>query len=115
MATRTRLPCRHRGCAALVSKPGYCEAHEHEAPARQADKHRGNSAQRGYGYRWQQFRARYLVQHPLCVECGKHGRVTAATDVDHITPHRGDMIKFWQGPFQSLCGPCHKAKTGRGE
>jgi 5-methylcytosine-specific restriction enzyme A len=21
----------------------------------------------------------------------------------------GDETKFWQGPFQSLCGPCHNS------
>jgi len=26
---------------------------------------------------------------------------------DHIEPHRGNMVKFWNGPFQSLCKQCH--------
>ncbi len=79
------------------------------------EQQRGNSTQRGYGYKWQRFRLTYLARHPLCVACEKINRVTAATDVDHIIPHRGDMDKFWSGPFQALCGPCHKAKTARGQ
>jgi 5-methylcytosine-specific restriction protein A len=38
--------------------------------------------------------------------------VTEATDVDHIKPHKGDMTLFWDRTnWQSLCGPCHSAKT----
>ena len=75
---------------------------------------RGTSAQRGYGYKWQQARAGYLAKHPLCVECERQGRVVAATDVDHIIPHRGDMDLFWDSSnWQPLCHPCHSAKTAR--
>ncbi|MCO8251123.1 HNH endonuclease signature motif containing protein [Comamonas thiooxydans] len=49
------------------------------------------AAQRGYGYKWQQARAQYLLEHPLCVMC------EAATVVDHITPHRGDQSLCWRG------------------
>ena len=76
-----------------------------------------SSTARGYGYKWQQARKGWLAKHPLCVVCDAQGRVTAATDVDHIVPHRGDMRLFWDSTtnWQSLCGPCHKAKTGAGE
>jgi 5-methylcytosine-specific restriction protein A len=78
--------------------------------------------QRGYDYTWKKFRELWLAKHPLCGDredgrsaehsrCAREGRVTAATDVDHITPHRGDMVAFWQGPWQSLCGTCHREKT----
>ena len=61
-----------------------------------------------YGARWQRFRATFLAQHPLCVMCQAQGRVTAATVVDHIKPHRGDLTLFWQdGNHQALCKPCH--------
>lgn len=66
------------------------------------------SSQRGYDYRWQKARERYLEVHPLCVYCEKIGRTTAARIVDHVVPHRGDMVLFWdQGNWQSLCKPCH--------
>ena len=31
----------------------------------------------------------------------------AANTCDHVEPHRGDVNKFWLGPFQSLCKECH--------
>jgi hypothetical protein len=34
-----------------------------------------------------------------------------ATECDHIQPHRGDPVKFYSGPFQSLCKSCHSKKT----
>lgn len=87
-------------------------------PARSLDARartvrQAGSTARGYGYRWQKFRRAWLAQHPLCVMCRNEGRVTAATDVDHVVPHRGDMRRFWAGPFQSLCHAHHSEKTAR--
>ncbi|KTC55946.1 HNH endonuclease [Pseudomonas putida] len=66
------------------------------------------SSQRGYNYKWQKARERYLNSNPLCVYCQQIGRVTAASIVDHIVAHRGDMVLFWdQTNWQSLCKPCH--------
>lgn len=66
------------------------------------------STQRGYNYKWQKARERYLNSNPLCVYCQQIGRVTAASIVDHIVAHRGDMALFWdQTNWQSLCKPCH--------
>lgn len=80
------------------------------------EQQRGNSTQRGYGYRWQKTSKGWLEAHPLCAECERQGRVTAATEVDHITPHRGDMILFWDRTnWQSMCKPCHSSKTAKGE
>lgn len=61
-----------------------------------------------YGYKWQQARAGYLRKHPLCAHCRKQGRITPATVVDHITPHKGDMSLFWDSKnWQPLCKACH--------
>ncbi|SEC73242.1 HNH endonuclease [Pseudomonas anguilliseptica] len=86
-----------------------------------AAERRGNSAERGYGYKWQQARAGYLRKHPLCVECQSRGRTVAATVVDHKVAHRGDMTVFWdKANWQSLCKHCHDSwkqrmeKSGRG-
>lgn len=82
------------------------------------DRHRGSAASRGYGPRWVRFRAAFLAEHPLCSgpfsECEAAGRVTAAVVVDHREPHRGDMVKFWAGPFDSMCERCHNIKTAKG-
>lgn len=65
---------------------------------------------------WRKGSKAYLIDHPLCVECEKQGKATAATCVDHIVPHRGNEVLFasvsnWQG----LCDSCHGKKTARGQ
>lgn len=78
-------------------------------------KRRKGSTARGYDARWQRARSVFLMQHPLCAACEAIGRVTAATDVDHVTPHRGDRRLFWdEANWQALCKPCHSRKTARG-
>ena len=41
--------------------------------------------------------------------CEQQGKITLANVVDHIFPHRGDVIKFFRGPFQSLCYAHHNS------
>lgn len=82
-----------------------------ESPARQLANPRGKTAERGYGGAWQRFRESWLAEHPLCRSCEDRGLIVAATDVDHVIPHRGDPVRFWLGPFQSLCGSCHGRKS----
>lgn len=74
------------------------------------------SAARGYGYRWQQYRLSYLRQHPLCVRCKALGMVVEATIVDHVVPHQGDQVLFWdERNHQALCKPCHDGDKAREE
>lgn len=72
---------------------GYCEKHKKDT--RTYDKNRGSAAERGYDTRWQKARRTYLMHHPLCVECMKDNVIEPATVVDHIIPHKGDMVLFW--------------------
>jgi 5-methylcytosine-specific restriction protein A len=77
---------------------------------------RGTAAQRGYGARWQRYRAAFLREHPLCVMCEKQGKVTAATVVDHRIPHKGDQTLFWDlSNHQALCKPHHDRDKRRVE
>ena len=74
---------------------------------------------RGYGYKWQKARERFLREHPLCCYCERIGRVTLATVVDHVVPHKGDESLFWdESNWQPLCKPCHdstkKAEEAKG-
>lgn len=39
--------------------------------------------------------------------CAEAGVKTRAAIVDHVERHRGDRARFFGGPFQSLCKPCH--------
>lgn len=59
--------------------------------------------------RWQAVRKHQLLVQPLCERClaAKPQRMTIATVVHHLTPHRGNETKFWSGPFASSCKPCH--------
>ena len=67
-----------------------------------------SSAQRGYGYKWQQYRLKFLKANPLCKFCENEGRVTEAKIVDHIIPHEGNQQLFWdECNHQPLCKLCH--------
>jgi len=60
---------------------------------------------------WQRARQAQIARCPCCVVCAQQGRTTPATVTDHITPVRlgGD---FWApANHQSLCNPCHQAKS----
>ncbi len=66
---------------------------------------------RGYDYRWTKLREHALRRDDyLCVPCRKAGRVTEATEVDHITPKAQDGTDDMEN-LQSICSDCHKAKT----
>lgn len=66
--------------------------------------------QRITGSKLQAIRARWLSLHPLCVDCEKLGRVTAARELDHIVPlHLGGQDN--DSNRQGLCVECHKVKT----
>lgn len=65
--------------------------------------------------RWQKLRAAHLTSSPLCVMCKAEGYVTIAIICDHVEPHRGDEVKFWSGPFQSLCKAHHDREKQREE
>lgn len=108
MPSRPKTPCRHPGCAALVPYGAkYCGKHRSLHP-----EDTRSAGSRGYGTAWNKARKRYLETHPLCVECMKQGRYIKATDVDHIMPHRGDSVLFWdQSNWQSLCHRHHSIKT----
>ena len=69
-----------------------------------------------YNYTWQQKRARYLAAHPFCVHCREKGLFVAATVVDHIIPHKGCEILFWDKTnWQALCVNCHSSIKQREE
>jgi 5-methylcytosine-specific restriction endonuclease McrA len=99
-----------------------------------ADKQ--SSTARGYGYKWQQARAAYLVKHPFCVYCLREAGISDSQDVvsvgmecmtkgmrlpyaqvvDHIVAHKGDMTLFWDSNnWQSLCSTHHSRDKQREE
>jgi 5-methylcytosine-specific restriction protein A len=99
MPTRVKKACSLPGCPNLTDG-GRCPAHRQQA---ERDRRKRMPWRDWYSTpRWRDFRERYLQVHPLCVTCEGAGKVTPATVVDHITPHKGDAAKFWQGPFAAL-------------
>jgi len=114
MPCKPKKPCRQSGCPNLTdNRSGYCNQHQKDY-RRQQDINRDTSNERGYTYRWQKARRRFLTQHPLCVVCQSIDQVTAATVVDHIIPHKGNQELFWdESNWQPLCKFHHDQKTGR--
>jgi hypothetical protein len=66
------------------------------------------------GKHWRRVRAEQLAQQPYCAECLRRGRRTPASVVDHVEGHldAGWRERFFRGPFESLCVPCHQVKVG---
>ena len=68
------------------------------------DDRRGSAASRGYDNKWDKAAKGFLRSHPLCRGCEAVGVIEAAVLVDHVEPHRGDMVKFWDSSkWQSSC------------
>ena len=72
---------------------------------------RGTSTERGYGTRWRKLRTIAMRRdHWLCQPCRRAGKVTPATECDHITPKaKGGTDSL--NNLQAICAPCHKEKT----
>jgi len=61
-----------------------------------------------YGSRWRRAARLFLNRNPLCLGCHARGLVRAASLVDHVVPHRGDRVRFWDvANWQALCRDCH--------
>ena len=61
--------------------------------------------------RWRQVSLAHLKANPACCDCGGKARVT-----DHALGHgHGWRDRFFIGPFDSRCWPCHSRKTARFE
>jgi 5-methylcytosine-specific restriction protein A len=85
----------------------------HAAQAkRRYEATRKSSTERGYGSAWRKARDTFLADFPFCAICHREGRVTMATEVDHVVPAKGDPELFWdESNWQSLCKTCHSTKT----
>lgn len=76
---------------------------------------RRNAAQRGYDGRWRKESKAFLALNPWCVNLGE-GCTRLAVLVDHVVPHKGDMILFWRRDnWQPLCKHCHDVHKQRME
>jgi len=78
-------------------------------------RHTATRQARGYGADWQRVRRAVLDAEPLCRMCQAVGRVTAATEVDHIAGFDGldDPRRLDVSNLRPLCTPCHRSRTAR--
>ena len=73
---------------------------------------KGSMTKRITGRRLQRIRKQVFGEQPICVACKAKGRVTVATQVDHIVA----LVNGGEDDHdnrQALCEECHKAKTRR--
>jgi 5-methylcytosine-specific restriction enzyme A len=62
--------------------------------------------------KWRALRKAYFRVHPLCVDCQRLGRVTAASHLDHIrTVEEAPGLAWDWSNLQGLCASCHSSKT----
>jgi len=109
MPSKPQKPCKTPGCPKL-SRGTFCGDCLAKGKGRET---RENSYQRGYNKEWFGYRNRFLSIHRFCADpFKKHLIPEVATVVDHIQPHKGDVILFWnKDNHQALCKSCHDFKT----
>ncbi|MFZ6762224.1 HNH endonuclease signature motif containing protein [Pseudoroseomonas sp. WGS1072] len=79
------------------------------------DRQRGSASARGYDTAWRRLRLTVLAEEPLCRFCRERGLVTAATEIDHITPIAArPELRLARANLRALCRPCHAALTASG-
>ena len=67
-----------------------------------------SASRRGYDHRWRIRSRHFLQMHPLCRMCEAEGKITVATIVDHVIPHKGDSVLFNDmRNWQPLCKAHH--------
>ena len=103
-------PCRYPQCPVLTEET-YCDKHQTEMKYKRDRKAYSKLYDTS---RWQRLRQYVLGRQPLCRKCLEAKRITPATVVDHIKPHRGDESLFFdEANLQALCKSCHDRKTAK--
>lgn len=83
---------------------------EGEEPKTKDALGRTEQTKRIRGRALQRLRARLLADNPLCVLCRKQGRVTPATEIDHVVALTNGGTND-DDNLQGLCAACHEIKT----
>jgi len=85
--------------------------------ARDASRDREQATQALYKIaRSQRLRLRFLARDLYtCWLCGRIEGSCVRPVCDQVEPHRGDVARFWAGPFQTLCKSCHDGDKQRME
>lgn len=106
MPGRPARPCTKPGCQSLSRDgSGRCSDHPKEAWGKKPD-----APKRITGRKLQEMREALFQEQPLCVLCNKAGRITPATERDHIIPltEGGQDV---DSNVQGLCKDCHESKS----
>ena len=114
MAHAAPRPCRIPGCRELVlARDGYCDAHRRQSHQRYNDERQasGSRVKLYDSAAWKRARIAQLREYPLCHRCLALGRTTEAAVVDHVIPIKRGGAELDSNNLQSLCKPCHNAKT----
>ena len=99
-------PCSQPGCGVLVHD-GSSRCAKHPRP--QWTK-KPTATKRITGRKLQAMRADLFRRKPLCAECERNGRVTLATQRDHIVPLAEGGLDDHTNE-QGLCESCHDTKS----
>lgn len=104
--------CVEPNCRNMVvdAHSSFCPLHKAIRDKRRIYSQRTSSASYNSLYhtpRWRKERKSFLQANPLCIRCGEK-----ADTVDHIIPHKGNELIFWdKSNWQPLCHSCHSKKT----
>lgn len=106
MPTSAPKPCTKAGCGVLV-KDGSGRCPKHPKPVWQA---KPTATKRITGRKLQALREQLFKSNPLCVLCEQGGRVSRATQRDHIVSLAEGGLDI-ESNTQGLCDECHDAKS----
>jgi hypothetical protein len=67
------------------------------------------------GSRWRRMARRQLKMFPLCEQCKREGRVTAAEVAHHVDGVHHDKTRLYLGRLESSCKHCHDSYHKRVE
>lgn len=107
--------CKYPGCPNTIQAPGYCTKHSKVKADKEQERHKATierlnsldqpGRQLYYTYEWRKLRAKTIAGHPYCIDCG----AGTGLQVDHIVPHRGDPVIFFDPAVLVVrCEQCHK-------
>ncbi len=110
MPYKPKRPCAYPGCGQLAVREQYCAVHQKTVDKHYNQFERDPVSNKRYGRSWKRIRDRYIRLHPLCEECQRENKLTAAEEVHHILPLAKGGGNEAEN-LMALCKPCHSRIT----